>query len=79
MMGMEMKPEMMKAIWSRREVRGMRETFAMSVMGLMTVMRVLPEDLYKQVMLDDDDVAKGSIFEEIVRRFGAPEKYTAPS
>jgi len=78
MMGMEMSDEFMKRIWTRREVRGMRQTFPMSVMGLMTVLRVLPADLYDKVMHRDTDVAKGAIFEEIVRRFGDPQQYEPP-
>ncbi len=67
--------ELMEVIWSRREVRGMRANYAMAVKGLMTVMRVLPDDLYRMVMESDERVAKGAVFEEIVRRFGDPERY----
>lgn len=48
MLGMEISAEMMKEICSRPEVRGMRPTFPMSVMGLTTVLRVLPDDLYEK-------------------------------
>ena len=75
MKGMSMSDDFMKAIWARREVMGMRSTFAMSVKGLMTTLRVLPEDLYHQVMETDQKIPKGSIFEEIVKRFGTPETY----
>jgi hypothetical protein len=75
MMGMEMSHEQMKALWNRREVRGMRATYPMSVMGLMTVLRVLPEDLYQKVMEGEEDVEKGSIFREIVQRYGDAERY----
>lgn len=71
---MQMSDKFMKAIWSRREVQGMRATWPMSVHGLMTLLRVLPDDLYQQVM-ETDDVPKGSIFAEIVQRFGTPETY----
>ncbi len=74
MQGMTMSDEFMKAIWSRREVQGMRATWHKSVHGLMTTLRVLPDDLYQKVM-ETDDVPKGSIFEEIVRRFGTPATY----
>jgi hypothetical protein len=75
MMGMEMNPDMMMKVWSGREVMGMRSTFPMSMMGLMTTLRVLPEDLYRRVMESDEAIAKGSIFEEIVKRFGDPARY----
>ncbi len=75
MKGMDMSDEFMKAIWSRREFMGMRATAAMSLMGLMTTMRVLPEDLYHRVMKTDETIEKGSIFAEIVNRFGNPADY----
>ncbi len=49
----------------------------MSVMGLMTVLRMLPDDLYHKVMETDEPVKKGSIFEEIVRRFGGRDAHEA--
>ena len=70
-----MSPEFMQMIWSRREFKGMRATVAMSLMGLMTALRVLPEDLYHRVMETDEDIPKGAIFEEIVRRHGNPATY----
>lgn len=78
MQGMQMSEEMMKKIWSRREVLGMRSTWPMSVMGLMTTLRVLPDDLYRRVMESDEEVAKDSVFEEIIRRFGDSKAYQAP-
>ncbi|MFN3159198.1 MAG: multicopper oxidase domain-containing protein [Rubinisphaera brasiliensis] len=75
MQGMTMSEDLMKAIWSRREVQGMRATWPMSVKGLMTTLRVLPEDLYEQVMHSEQSIPKGAIFEEIVKRFGTPETY----
>ena len=33
----------------------------------MTVLRVLPEDLYTRVMLSDEDIKPGEIFEAIVK------------
>jgi FtsP/CotA-like multicopper oxidase with cupredoxin domain len=75
MIGMEMNPAMMQRIWNRQEVRGMRANYPMAVKGLMTVLRVLPDDLYKLVMESDQEVEKGAVFAEIVRRFGDPESY----
>lgn len=75
MLGMHMPPEFMQRIWDRREVLGMRAEWPMAVMGLMTTLRVLPADLYHQVIETDQPVAKGSVFEEIVRRFGDIKTY----
>jgi hypothetical protein len=68
MQGMEMSEMMMEKLWSRREVKGMRHNWHMGVHGLMTVVRVLPDDLFERVMNTQEDIAKGSIFDEIVRR-----------
>ena len=75
MKGMNMSDEMMKTIWSRREVQGMRAMWPMAIMGLMTALRVLPEDLYQKVMETNEPVERGSVFAEIVRRFGNPDTY----
>jgi hypothetical protein len=75
MQGMHMSDQTMKKIWSIREMKGMRATSPMSMKGLMTAVRVLPEDLYHRVMETDEDIPKGEIFAEIVRRFGDPERY----
>jgi len=75
MKGMTMSEDFMKTIWSRREVQGMRATWPMSVKGLMTTLRVLPEDLYNRVMHSDQSIPKEAIFEEIVKRFGNPATY----
>lgn len=77
MQGMERTEEQMKKLWARKEVRGMRANYPMAVKGLMTVMRVLPDDLYRLVMESNEPVEKGAIFAEIVRRFGDPERYHA--
>jgi len=69
MQGMHMSETAMKTIWARRQVRGMRHNWHMGVHGLMTVIRVLPDDLYEQVMHGDEPVEKGAVFDEIVRRF----------
>jgi len=55
-----MPVEAMKKIQGRREVKGMRENWHMGVMGLMTVLRVLPHDLYEKVMNSDAQVSPGS-------------------
>ena len=75
MKGMSMSDDYMKALWKRREVQGMRSTVMKSVKGLMTSLRVLPEDLYHQVMETDNKIAKGAIFEEIVKGFGDQSTY----
>lgn len=75
MQGMNMSDEFMQKVWSAREMKGMRATVAMSMHGLMTAMRVLPEDLYHRVMDTDEDIPKGEVFAEIVRRFGNPSDY----
>ena len=75
MLKMNMDMEAMKRIWSPREMQGMRATAAMSMMGLMTAMRVLPEDLFDRVMNSDEKIEKGEIFSEIVKRFGNPDDY----
>lgn len=75
MQGMMMSDEFMRKIWSIREMQGMRATVPMSMMGLMTAMRVLPEDLYHRVMETDEAIPKGDIFAEIVNRFGDPAAY----
>ena len=55
---------------SRRETRGMRPNWHEGVKGMMTVVRVLPEDLYELVMESDEPVKPGQIFNEIARRRG---------
>ena len=44
----------------RREVRGMRSGWYTGVQGLMTVVRVLPDELFEQVMGSDEPVEPGS-------------------
>ncbi|WP_417850241.1 multicopper oxidase domain-containing protein [Thalassoglobus sp.] len=75
MQGMEMSMEFMKKVWQPREMKGMREAAPMSMKGLMTSMRVLPDDLFHRVMETDEKIEKGSIFAEIVNRFGNPADY----
>lgn len=54
-----MPKEAMQKIMGRREVRGMRAEWHTGVMGLMTVVRVLPHDLYDKVMHGDEDLHPG--------------------
>ncbi len=67
MMSDEMSPESMAKINGRRETRGMRKSWASGVHGLMTVLRVLPEDLYELVMKSNEYVAPGAVFDAIVK------------
>lgn len=60
--------EELQKIDGRRETKGMRKMWHMGVKGLMTVVRVLPEDLYDRVMHSDEKIEPGEIFEEIVKR-----------
>ena len=75
MQGMKMDPDAMMKIWGRRESKGMRATYPKAIKGLMTVLRVLPEDLYRLVMETDEPIEKGAVFAEIVRRFGDYARY----
>lgn len=75
MKGMNMAMMMSETIVGRRETLGMREGWPMALMGLMLTVRVLPEDLYHLVMETNDPVEPGSVFAEIVRRFGDPTDY----
>ncbi len=69
MQGMKMRHDhgALGPITSRRETRGMRAGWDMGVKGLMTVLRVLPEELYNRVMLSDEDIRPGEIFEAIAK------------
>ena len=67
MQGMSMSMDMMKKINGKREARGMRKDWMMATKGLMTVMRVLPDDLYDLVMNSDENIAPGAVFDAIVR------------
>lgn len=60
----------MKKIQGRREVQGMRPNWHKGVHGLMTVVRVLPDDLYDKVMNSDQSIKPAVTFNEIVRRTG---------
>ena len=67
MMADEMKPEAMKKIHQRKETRGMRKDWPSGVHGLMTVLRVLPEEYYDLVMNSDKPVKHGEVFDAITR------------
>lgn len=68
MQGMNANEAVMMKIIHSREARGMRAGWAKGVKGLMTVLRVLPEDLYNRVMLSDEDIKPGEIFEALINR-----------
>lgn len=68
MMGMERTDAQMRAVADRREARGMREGWQKGLAGLMTVVRVLPDDLFDRVMASDEEIPPGAIFDEVVRR-----------
>lgn len=68
MQGMSMDQSTMTQIMRRREARGMRVGWHMGVKGLMTVLRVLPEDLYNRVMLSNEEIKPGEIFQALVKR-----------
>lgn len=68
MQGMLMDRAAMMKIIHRREARGMRVGWHMGVKGLMTVLRVLPEDLYNRVMLSNEEIKPGEIFKALVKR-----------
>jgi hypothetical protein len=69
MQGMTMTDAAMKKLWDRREVQGMRHNWHTGVHGLMTVVRVLPDDLYDKVIHSDETIPHGAVFDEIVQRF----------
>ncbi len=59
-MGMEMyTPSQLKKI-RKKETRGMRKNWFEGVEGLMTVVRVLPPDLYEKVMSGKGDIPDGA-------------------
>ena len=67
MQNMFMPPGFMKRIMGRREVRGMHKDWMMAVHGLMTVLRVLPPELYDAVMAGEGKVKPGAVFDRIVK------------
>jgi manganese oxidase len=67
MQGMSMSQDALSKINGKREARGMRDKWHMGVKGLMTVIRVLPEELYHRVMHSDEKIAPDEIFEAIAK------------
>ena len=59
-MPMEMPESKLRKITGKRETRGMRRDWYTGVEGLMTVVRVLPPDLYDRVMSGEGEVPAGS-------------------
>ena len=59
-MPMEMPEEKLRKLTGKRETRGMRRDWYTGVEGLMTVVRVLPPDLYEQVMQGEGEVSPGA-------------------
>lgn len=59
-MPMEMPEEKLRKLTGKRETRGMRRDWFTGVEGLMTVVRVLPADLYEQVMSGEGEVKPGA-------------------
>jgi FtsP/CotA-like multicopper oxidase with cupredoxin domain len=55
-----MSPAEMAKVTSNPRARGMRPMWPMGVMGLMTVVRVLPPDLYDKVVSGKGEVAPGA-------------------
>ncbi len=74
MQGTMASPEDKKRFENRRETRGMRKNWHMGVKGLMTVIRVLPEDLYDLVINSDQTVQPGEVLDEIKRRRKADDR-----
>jgi hypothetical protein len=55
-----MSPVEMAKINKNPRTRGMRHHWAMGVMGLMTVVRVLPPDFYDKVIAGEGEVPPGA-------------------
>ncbi|SFQ14588.1 Multicopper oxidase [Nitrosomonas cryotolerans] len=67
MKAMPMSQAALRKINGKRETRGMRKEWHMGVKGLMTVLRVLPDELFHRVMHSDENIVPGEIFEAIVK------------
>jgi manganese oxidase len=63
----KMSQEAMQKINERRETCGMRKKWHGAAKGLMTVMRVLPDEFYDLVMHSDEHIPPGAIFEAIAK------------
>ena len=59
-MPMEMPPEKLRKLTGKRETQGMRRDWYTGVEGLMTVVRVLPPDLYDRVMSGEGEIESGA-------------------
>jgi hypothetical protein len=59
-MPMEMPEAKLKKLTGKRETRGMRRDWYTGVEGLMTVVRVLPPDLYDRVMNGEEEIPSGA-------------------
>jgi hypothetical protein len=57
---MMISPEAMQQITGPKETYGMREGWYNGVKGMFTVVRVLPEELFNQVMAGDKSIPPGS-------------------
>jgi hypothetical protein len=55
-----MTPAEVAKVTSKPQTRGMRPMWYMGVMGLMTVVRVLPPDLYDKVVSGKGEVPPGA-------------------
>lgn len=67
MMSQEMSAEAVAKYNEARETRGMRKHWYHGVDGLMTVLRVLPEQYYNKVMHSTAPIEPGEIFDAIAR------------
>jgi FtsP/CotA-like multicopper oxidase with cupredoxin domain len=59
-MAMDLPEAMLKKITGKRETRGMRQDWHTGLQGLMSVVRVLPPDLYDAVMSGEHEVPAGA-------------------
>lgn len=69
MMSEEMSKEAIEKYNAKPETRGMRKDWWKGVHGLMTVLRVLPDDLYDKVMNSQQQLLPGEIFDAVVQRY----------
>jgi hypothetical protein len=65
MQGMNMNMDSLMKEMNKREARGMRQGWTTGVHGLMTVLRVLPDELYDRVMHGNTEIAPGEIFDAV--------------
>lgn len=67
MRSMKMSQEALDKVNGKRETQGMRKNWHQGVKGLMTVVRVLPQEFFDLVMQSKEDIPAGSIFEAIAK------------